>query len=324
MRQKDPAVTACRRLSLWTYQLVGAPGLRQPLRVAGAAPAAGLPGQPERATRSRASRRSSATSRSGRRRARTSTTRPTGSSSRSTRSRQQAELGFVVARPALGDRLQVPCRAGHHEARGDRGLRRAHRRADPGRARDAGVGRRDHGPQRDAPQHRRDPAQGPARRRHDRAAAGRRRDPGGRRPRSSTPATAPRPSGRCRRTARCAGRRRVREEGEVVRRCPNPWCPAQRIGGLLHFTGRGGMDIEGLGYDVVNQLAERELLRRSRPTSSAGRRDARGPGPIRPQERREPASPRSRRRATARWPASSTRSASATSASRRRSTSPTG
>ena len=53
----------------------------------------------------------------------------------------------------------------------------------------------------------------------------------------------------------------VREEGEVVWRCPNPWCPAQRIGGLLHFTGRGGMDIEGAGYAVVNQLAERGLLR---------------------------------------------------------------
>jgi DNA ligase (NAD+) len=53
----------------------------------------------------------------------------------------------------------------------------------------------------------------------------------------------------------------VREEGEVVWRCPNPWCPAQRLGGLLHFTGRGGMDIEGAGYAVVNQLVERGLLR---------------------------------------------------------------
>jgi DNA ligase (NAD+) len=53
----------------------------------------------------------------------------------------------------------------------------------------------------------------------------------------------------------------VREEGEVVWRCPNPWCPAQRMGGLLHFTGRGGMDIEGAGYAVVNQLVERGLLR---------------------------------------------------------------
>jgi DNA ligase (NAD+) len=52
----------------------------------------------------------------------------------------------------------------------------------------------------------------------------------------------------------------VREEGEVVWRCPNPWCAAQRIGALLHFTGRGGMDVEGAGYAVVNQLAERGLL----------------------------------------------------------------
>jgi DNA ligase (NAD+) len=52
----------------------------------------------------------------------------------------------------------------------------------------------------------------------------------------------------------------VHDEGEVAWRCPNPWCPAQRIGALLHFTGRGGMDIEGAGYAAVNQLAERGLL----------------------------------------------------------------
>ncbi|MDP9243479.1 MAG: NAD-dependent DNA ligase LigA, partial [Chloroflexota bacterium] len=57
------------------------------------------------------------------------------------------------------------------------------------------------------------------------------------------------------------GTEALREEGEVVARCPNPWCPAQRIGGLLHFTGRGGMDIEGLGYAVMVQLIERELVR---------------------------------------------------------------
>jgi DNA ligase (NAD+) len=62
-------------------------------------------------------------------------------------------------------------------------------------------------------------------------------------------------------TCPVCGTAAVREEGEVVWRCPNPWCPAQRIGGLLHFTGRGGMDIEGAGYAVVNQLAERGLLK---------------------------------------------------------------
>src|SRR5687768_8074667 len=53
----------------------------------------------------------------------------------------------------------------------------------------------------------------------------------------------------------------VREDGEVVTRCPNPYCPAQRIGGLLHFSGRGGMDVDGLGYKIMLQLAERELVK---------------------------------------------------------------
>ena len=53
----------------------------------------------------------------------------------------------------------------------------------------------------------------------------------------------------------------VREEGEVVWRCPNPWCPAQRVGGLLHFSGRGGVDVNGLGYKIMLQLIERELVR---------------------------------------------------------------
>jgi DNA ligase (NAD+) len=57
------------------------------------------------------------------------------------------------------------------------------------------------------------------------------------------------------------GTQALREEGEVVTRCPNPYCPAQRIGGLLHFSGRGGMDVDGLGYKIMLQLAERELVR---------------------------------------------------------------
>ena len=49
-------------------------------------------------------------------------------------------------------------------------------------------------------------------------------------------------------------------EGEVAYRCPNPTCPAktgQRIG---HFVGRGGMDIEGMGWALVSQLQERGLV----------------------------------------------------------------
>ena len=52
-----------------------------------------------------------------------------------------------------------------------------------------------------------------------------------------------------------------REEGEVVQRCPNPYCPAQRIGGLLHFSGRGGLDIDGLGFKIMMQLAEKGLVK---------------------------------------------------------------
>jgi DNA ligase (NAD+) len=57
------------------------------------------------------------------------------------------------------------------------------------------------------------------------------------------------------------GTEALREEGEVVQRCPNPYCPAQRIGGLLHFSGRGGLDIDGLGYKIMIQLADRELVK---------------------------------------------------------------
>jgi DNA ligase (NAD+) len=57
------------------------------------------------------------------------------------------------------------------------------------------------------------------------------------------------------------GTEALREEGEVVTRCPNPYCPAQRIGGLLHFSGRGGMDVDGLGFKIMLQLAERELVK---------------------------------------------------------------
>jgi DNA ligase (NAD+) len=61
-------------------------------------------------------------------------------------------------------------------------------------------------------------------------------------------------------TCPVCGTEAVREEGEVVARCPNPFCAAQRLGGLLHFTGRGGMDIEGAGYAVVVQLVDRGLV----------------------------------------------------------------
>ncbi len=49
----------------------------------------------------------------------------------------------------------------------------------------------------------------------------------------------------------------VREEGEAVRRCLNPLCPAQRRERLIHFASRSGVNIEGLGEAVVDQLVDR-------------------------------------------------------------------
>jgi DNA ligase (NAD+) len=50
--------------------------------------------------------------------------------------------------------------------------------------------------------------------------------------------------------------RLVREPGEVVRRCLNPLCPAQRRESLLHFAARGAMNIEGLGPAIIDQLLD--------------------------------------------------------------------
>jgi DNA ligase (NAD+) len=52
------------------------------------------------------------------------------------------------------------------------------------------------------------------------------------------------------------GSKLVREPGEVVRRCVNPLCPAQRRERLRHFASRAGMNIEGLGESIIDQLVE--------------------------------------------------------------------
>jgi DNA ligase (NAD+) len=53
----------------------------------------------------------------------------------------------------------------------------------------------------------------------------------------------------------------VRGEGEVVWRCPNPECPEKVRRRLEHFAGKGAMDIDGLGEEVVALLLERGLIR---------------------------------------------------------------
>ena len=51
----------------------------------------------------------------------------------------------------------------------------------------------------------------------------------------------------------------VRDEGAVRQYCPNPRCPARLSQEFAHFAGRGGMDIEGAGWAVLEQLLERGL-----------------------------------------------------------------
>ncbi len=53
-----------------------------------------------------------------------------------------------------------------------------------------------------------------------------------------------------------------REEGEAVARCTGGLvCAAQRKQSLLHFAGRRALDIEGLGYKLVDQLVDGGIVR---------------------------------------------------------------
>ena len=53
----------------------------------------------------------------------------------------------------------------------------------------------------------------------------------------------------------------VRDEGAVRHYCPNQKCPARLSQEFGHFAGRGGMDIEGAGWAVLSQLLERGLVK---------------------------------------------------------------
>lgn len=57
------------------------------------------------------------------------------------------------------------------------------------------------------------------------------------------------------------GAESVRLEGEVVRRCPNPGCPAKKLKSLLRFKERKAMNIEKLGEALAGKLLETKLVR---------------------------------------------------------------
>ena len=59
-------------------------------------------------------------------------------------------------------------------------------------------------------------------------------------------------------TCRFCGSAIVRQEGEAVAYCTGALiCPSQRRERLFHFAGRGPMDIEGLGYQTIEELIQK-------------------------------------------------------------------
>ena len=52
-----------------------------------------------------------------------------------------------------------------------------------------------------------------------------------------------------------------RIEGEAVHRCPNLSCPAQVAERIIHFASKGGVDIEGLGPKLIEQLLAADMIR---------------------------------------------------------------
>lgn len=52
----------------------------------------------------------------------------------------------------------------------------------------------------------------------------------------------------------------VRIEGEAVYRCPNMSCPAQVAERIIHFASKGGVDIDGLGPKLIEQMLDNRLI----------------------------------------------------------------
>ncbi len=57
------------------------------------------------------------------------------------------------------------------------------------------------------------------------------------------------------------GSKVIRLEEEVTLRCTSIACPAQQFERIVHFTAKGGMDIEGLGPSIVGKLIKNNLIK---------------------------------------------------------------
>ena len=53
----------------------------------------------------------------------------------------------------------------------------------------------------------------------------------------------------------------VREEGEVVSRCIGVECSAKLLRNIAHFVSKEGMDIDGLGIKIIEQLVDKSLIK---------------------------------------------------------------
>ena len=74
------------------------------------------------------------------------------------------------------------------------------------------------------------------------------------RPAGAVPWQMPRECPRC-------GTALVRKEGESVTRCPNINCPSRTLEATFHFVSRGALNIDGLGYQTIRQMLDREVIR---------------------------------------------------------------
>ncbi len=52
----------------------------------------------------------------------------------------------------------------------------------------------------------------------------------------------------------------IREDGEAVTRCTGIECSAKSLRNIVHFASKEGMEIDGLGYSIIEQLLDKKLI----------------------------------------------------------------
>ena len=52
----------------------------------------------------------------------------------------------------------------------------------------------------------------------------------------------------------------IREDGEAVTRCTGIECSAKALRNIVHFASKEGMEIDGLGYSIIEQLIDKKLI----------------------------------------------------------------